>query len=74
MMADSVTHYVKATATLYFPENKVCCESCQLMGAEVLTARKYCKRSGEILTHTTAQIGYDCPLQFELEEINGTAE
>ena len=70
-MPDTV-HYLKASAEFFFPEDSVCCESCLLMGAEVLTARKYCKRSGELLHHTQHQIGYDCPLKFEkVEDNNG---
>lgn len=70
-MADSVTRYIRATASVYFPADSVNCESCHFMRAEVLTARKYCSRSGELLHHTAHQIGYDCPLDFETEETNG---
>ena len=68
----STTKYIKATAAIYFPEDEVSCNSCPLMGAEVLSARRYCRRSGELLHHTEHQIGFDCPLKFEtMEENNG---
>ena len=71
-MLSATTRYIKATAEIFFPaDEEVCCAKCPLMGAEVLTARKYCRRSGEMLIHTEHQIGYDCPLKFEEVETNG---
>lgn len=67
----SCTKYIKATAEIFFPATEeLSCSLCPLLGAEVLTARKYCRRSGEFLTHTDHQIGYDCPLKFEKEGDN----
>ena len=69
----SCTNYIKATAEIFFPaDSELSCSICPLMGAEVLTARKYCRRSGELLIHPEHQIGYDCPLKFEIKgENNG---
>lgn len=74
MMA-TTTKYVRATVSIYFPaENPPSCSSCPLMGAEAITARKYCRRSGEILLHTEHQIGYDCPLNFDAEPTEEEAD
>ena len=62
-----VRYYTKATAEIFFPENRVCCEFCPLMETY---ARKQCRRTGEYLADTRT-IGYYCPLQFETEENNG---
>jgi hypothetical protein len=63
-----VKYYTKATVEVFFPENKICCDYCPLLETY---ARKQCRRTGEYLVDTRT-IGYDCPLQFEMEEDNGT--
>lgn len=63
-----VKYYTKSKVEIFFPENRVCCEYCPLMETY---ARKQCRRTGEYLADTRT-IGYECPLQFEMEEDNGT--
>ena len=63
-----VKYYTKANVEVFFPENKICCDYCPLLETY---ARKQCRRTGEYLVDTRT-IGYDCPLQFEMEEDNGT--
>lgn len=62
-----VKYYTKATAEIFFPENRVCCEFCPLMETY---ARKQCRRTGEYLADTRT-IGYYCPLRIEMEDNNG---
>ena len=60
MAHNSVLWYTEAQATIYFPENKVCCDLCALMETY---ARKQCRLTGEYLADTRT-IGYMCPLKF----------
>lgn len=62
-----VKYYTKATAEVYFPENRVACMYCPMLETY---ARNQCRRTGEYLVDTRT-IGYECPLRFE-EENNGT--
>lgn len=63
-----VKYYTKATVPIYFPENRVCCAFCPLLETY---ARKQCRRTGEYIADDRT-IGYECPLQFEMEDDNGT--
>lgn len=65
-MNNGVLRYIKATATIYFPDGHICCDLCPLLETY---ARKQCRRTGEYLVDTRT-IGYECPLNFE-EETNG---
>ena len=56
-----VLWYTKATADIFFPEGRVCCDLCPLMETY---ARKQCRRTGEYLADTR-NIGGMCPLKFE---------
>ena len=60
MAQNSCLWYTEAQATIYFPEDKVCCEFCPLMETY---ARKQCRKTGEYLADTRT-IGYMCPLKF----------
>ena len=60
MAHNSTLWYTEAQATIYFPENKVCCDFCHLMETY---ARKQCRLTGEYLADTRT-IGYMCPLKF----------
>lgn len=62
-MADGVRKYIRATATIYFPDGHMCCDLCPLLETY---ARKQCRRTGEYLLDTRT-IGYNCPLEFEEE-------
>lgn len=53
--------YTKATATILFPEDHVCCDFCFAMETY---ARKQCRLTGEYLANTHT-IGYMCPLKFK---------
>lgn len=57
-----VTHYVRATAEIYFPDGYVCCDVCPMLETY---ARKQCRRTGEYLLNTRDVVGYYCPLIFE---------
>ena len=61
-----VSFYTKATAEVYFPENRVCCDLCPLLETY---ARKQCRRTGEYIADSRT-IGYNCPLNFEDAERN----
>lgn len=63
-----VSYYTKATAEIFFPENRIACAYCPMLETY---ARNQCRRTGEYLVDTRT-IGYDCPLRFEMEEKNGT--
>lgn len=63
---NGVKWYVEATAKIYFPEGRVCCDLCPLMETY---ARKQCRRTGEYLSgDTRVTTGYECPLIFKEEE------
>lgn len=59
-----VKRYFRATVSIYFPEDHVCCDLCPLLETY---ARKQCRRTGEYLFDTRT-IGFDCPLKFEEEK------
>lgn len=63
-MESGVRRYIMAAASIYFPEDHVCCDLCPLMETY---SRKQCRRTGEYLVDTKT-IGYECPLQFINEE------
>ena len=63
---EGVTHYIKATAEIYFPDGHVCCELCPLLETH---ARKQCRRTGEYLLDTRIT-GFYCPLKFKNTEEN----
>ena len=63
-MKNGVSYYTRATAEIFFPEDKVCCDFCPMMETY---ARKQCRRTGEYLADTRV-VGYFCPLKFE--EVN----
>jgi len=63
-MKNGVTHYIKASVDIFFPDGHVCCELCPILETY---ARKQCRRTGEYLLDTRG-IGYECPLQFEEEQ------
>lgn len=63
-----VKYYTTAHVKIHFPENRVCCEYCPLLETY---ARKQCRRTGEYIADSRT-IGYECPLQFEMEDDNGT--
>ena len=67
MAHNSCLWYTETQATIYFPENKVCCDFCPILETY---ARKQCRLTGEYLADTRT-IGYMCPLKFiEKEEAN----
>ena len=67
MANNSCLWYTEAQATIFFPENNVCCDFCALMETY---ARKQCRLTGEYLADTRT-IGYMCPLKFiEKQEAN----
>lgn len=63
---EGVTHYIKATAEIYFPDGHVCCALCPMLETY---ARNQCRRSGEYLLDTRIT-GFYCPLKFENMEEN----
>lgn len=60
-MGNAVTHYIKSTVDIFFPEDHVCCDLCPLMETY---ARKQCRRTGEYLFDSRT-IGMYCPLKFK---------
>lgn len=64
--ASGVKYYTTAKVEIHFPENCVCCGFCPLLETY---ARKQCRRTGEYIADERT-IGYDCPLQFEMEDEN----
>lgn len=65
---NGVKWYTEATAKIYFPEGRVCCDLCPLMETY---ARKQCRRTGEYLSvDTRITTGFECPLIFIDEEEN----
>lgn len=66
--SNGVAYYTKATAEIYFPEDHVCCDLCPLMETY---ARKQCRRTGEYLLNTRDVVGYNCPLVFDVVELEG---
>lgn len=62
-----VSYYTKAVVEISFPEEQVCCELCPMMGVEMASSRKYCRKTGEYLTATRDIVGFYCPLCFANE-------
>lgn len=60
---DGVGYYAEATAKIYFPDGRVCCDFCPLLETH---ARKQCRRTGEYLADTR-KIGRWCPLEINEE-------
>ena len=58
--------YVKATATIFFPDGEVKCRLCPCMETY---ARPQCRLTGEYLAEGYL-IGGMCPLNFETEDYN----
>lgn len=72
MSKNGVLWYQAATARIFFPEDRVCCDLCPLMETY---ARKQCRRTGEYLSQDTrVTVGYECPLEFETKEVNDERE
>lgn len=69
-MKNGVTHYIKASVDIFFPDGHVCCELCPILETY---ARKQCRRTGEYLLDTKG-IGYECPLRFEEETSEDRSE
>lgn len=67
---NGVAWYTEATAKIYFPEGHVCCDFCFAMETY---ARKQCRLTGEYLADTRG-IGYMCPLQFKVNEVEDGKE
>lgn len=63
---NSVLWYTKATASICFPEDRVCCDFCPILETY---ARKQCRLTGEYLADTRT-IGYMCPLKFKPRKEN----
>lgn len=63
-----VRYYTKATAVIGFPEDDICCYRCPLMGKTLGIDREICNKTGEILPSPRHTIGYDCPLDFKVNE------
>ena len=61
-----VSYYTKAKVEVFFPENRIACAYCPMLETY---ARNQCRRTGEYLVDTRT-IGYECPLQFEMEDEN----
>ncbi len=66
-MENGVEWYTHATADIYFPEGRVCCELCPMLETY---ARKQCRMTGEYLIDQKNMMGFRCPLKVEGE--NGT--
>lgn len=64
-----VSYYTHSTVVISFPEDDVCCMRCPLMGIEMASSREYCRRTGEYLPAPRDIIGFNCPLNFDNEEI-----
>ena len=62
-----VKFYTKTKVSISFPEDDICCFRCPLMGIESQSGREYCRRTGEILPAPRDLIGFQCPLEFELD-------
>ena len=62
---NGVRYYTKATVEIGFPEDDVSCTWCPLLGVELRSDRKYCRKTGEYLVYPTTGIGFECPLKFE---------
>ena len=65
--SSGVKYYTKANVEVFFPENRVACMYCPMLETY---ARNQCRRTGEYLVDTRT-IGYNCPLNFEMEDDNG---
>lgn len=65
---DGVTKYLKATVDIFFPEGIARCSTCPMLETY---ARKQCRRTGEYITDDRF-VGMYCPLDFEMEEDEGT--
>lgn len=63
-----VRYYTKATVEFGFPEDDICCYRCPLMGKTLGVDREICNRTGEILPAPRQTIGYECPLNFKVNE------
>ena len=62
-----VSYYTRGTVSICFPEDDICCSRCPLLGVEMASSRKYCRRTGEYLPSPDYVIGTDCPISFEKE-------
>lgn len=61
---NGISYYTQGTVTINFPEDDICCQHCHLMGVELKSDRRYCRRTGEYLPGYLATIGLDCPIKF----------
>lgn len=61
-----VSYYTRCKVTLLFPEDDICCIHCPLMGVELKTDRKYCRRTGEYLLCPNETLGFECPIEAEV--------
>ena len=60
---NGVDFYIEATAKIYFPDGKVCCDLCPFLETY---SRKQCRKTGEYLLDTKT-IGHWCPLEINDE-------
>ncbi len=60
-LPNKILWYTEATVKLYFPEDRVCCQYCELLETY---ARNQCRRTGEYIADTRGR-GYWCPLEIK---------
>ena len=63
-----VSYYTLATVEVGFPEDRVCCAFCPMLGMELKSDRHYCRKTGEYLVAIRDVIGFNCPLEFKKED------
>lgn len=63
MANNSTLWYIKAQATIYFPEGKICCDYCPLLETY---SRKQCRQTGEYIIDSRLT-GLWCPLKVDDE-------
>lgn len=66
-----VGYYTKAVLEICFPEDDVCCYRCPLLGKSLGVDQEICRRTGEILPAPRHDIGYYCPLRFNVDSETG---
>lgn len=63
-----VSYYTIATCEISFPEDRVSCSFCPMLGLELKSDRHYCRKTGEYLVAVKDVIGFHCPLKFNKED------
>jgi hypothetical protein len=63
-----VSYYTLATCEIGFPEDRVACIWCPMLGMELKSDRHYCRKTGEYLVAPKDVIGFNCPLKFNKED------